>query len=414
MTKRRKLPWKAVFLLPVVALPVAAALFYGLGGGQPDNETDKVRSGLNKELPGSMPANESPLDKLSIYKLAEKDSLKRMQEQASDPVFAIDTLAAVVPLRGHDNFPLNGTKYEPYRRRNVDPNEARIHQKLSELERQLQTPSTEEHTFLQQKATPSLHSPLPEVAPLPAQASQDPELAEIDKILEKVLDVQHPERITRKLQEQSVAEKGKVFPLTPPSETPVTDLLLPPVDNDSSVLPISRRQQLSVVQFYEWSEEIPVIAASNAVRAVVHETSTVVSGATIKLRLEQDLFIQGIRIPTGHFVYGKGNLSGDRYTIAINAIRYQSSVYPVNLEVIGMDGISGIYIENAISRQVLRSGADQNVQGIQLATMDPSLKAQAAAGAVETAKNLLSRKMKLTTVTLKAGEPVLLRDSNQQ
>jgi hypothetical protein len=54
------------------------------------------------------------------------------------------------------------------------------------------------------------------------------------------------------------------------------------------------------------------------------------------------------------------------------------------------------------------------MQSVQMTSLDPSLKAQAAAATIETAKTLFSRKMKLINVTLKAGESILLRDTNQQ
>jgi len=51
---------------------------------------------------------------------------------------------------------------------------------------------------------------------------------------------------------------------------------------------------------------------------------------------------------------------------------------------------------------------------MELSTMDPSLKAQAAAAGINATKNLLSKKARLVKVMVKAGYRVLLKDQNNQ
>jgi len=76
--------------------------------------------------------------------------------------------------------------------------------------------------------------------------------------------------------------------------------------------------------------------------------------------------------------------------------------------------LPGIYIPGAISRDVAKQSADNSLQLMELGTMDPSLKAQAAAAGISTAKSLLSKKVKLVKVMVKAGYKVLLKDKNFQ
>jgi hypothetical protein len=54
------------------------------------------------------------------------------------------------------------------------------------------------------------------------------------------------------------------------------------------------------------------------------------------------------------------------------------------------------------------------MQTIGLASLDPSWQAQAAGAGIEAAKTLVSRKVKLVKVTVKAGYQVLLRDEKQK
>ena len=148
--------------------------------------------------------------------------------------------------------------------------------------------------------------------------------------------------------------------------------------------------------------------------AVVHETQTVVNGSTVKLRLANAIFINGVLIPKDHFLYGIASLKGERLTITINSLRYHNSIFPVNLSVYDRDGLAGIYIPDAISRDVAKASADRSIQTLGVTSLDDSWGAQAAGMGIETAKNLLSKKVKLVKVVLKAGYQVLIYDENQK
>ncbi len=152
----------------------------------------------------------------------------------------------------------------------------------------------------------------------------------------------------------------------------------------------------------------------SAIQAVIHETQTLVNGSTVKLRLMNDIFINGILIPKDNFLFGTADLNGERLGIKINSIRYRNSLFPVELSVCDMDGIEGVYIPGAITRDVAKGSADRAVQGIGFTALDPSLGAQAASAGIETAKTLLSKKAKQIKVTVKAGYQVLLIDEKQK
>ena len=79
-----------------------------------------------------------------------------------------------------------------------------------------------------------------------------------------------------------------------------------------------------------------------------------------------------------------------------------------------MDGMAGICIPGAITRDVAKESADRSMQEVSFSTMDPSIGAQAASAGITAAKTLFSKKVKLIKVTLKAGYHVLLRDEKQK
>jgi len=61
---------------------------------------------------------------------------------------------------------------------------------------------------------------------------------------------------------------------------------------------------------------------------------------------------------------------------------------------------------------VAKQSADNSLQLMELSTMDPSFKAQAATAGIGAAKSFLSKKVKQVKVMVKAGYKVLLKDKN--
>ncbi len=103
----------------------------------------------------------------------------------------------------------------------------------------------------------------------------------------------------------------------------------------------------------------------------------------MKLRLVNDVYIDGVLIPKGTFVFGTASLNGERLVINIKSIRYKNSLYPVDLSVLDIDGMDGIYIPGAITRDVARQSADHAVQNIGLTNLNPSIGVQAASAGIE-------------------------------
>jgi len=144
--------------------------------------------------------------------------------------------------------------------------------------------------------------------------------------------------------------------------------------------------------------------------ASVASNQTLVSGSTIKLRLDKDIQLNEILIPKGSFVFGTCQVNGERLRVAINHIRYKKQLLPVNLKVYDLDGLDGIHIPGSINRDAAKQGVDRGLSSMQLMNMDASVAAQAASAGVEAAKGLFSKKVRLIRVTVKAGYPILLVD----
>jgi conjugative transposon TraM protein len=230
----------------------------------------------------------------------------------------------------------------------------------------------------------------------------DPEMRQLENTLNKILDIQHPERVKERLKEKSLETMDVVYPVSKRF-----------TKENISLLDTGKGEKIAI-GFFGLETESSISDDQNAIEAVVHENQVLVNGAVVKLRLVNDIYVSGILIPKGNFVFGTTSLNAERLEVEINTIRYNQSLYPVKLEVYDIDGLPCIYIPGAITRDVAKQSVDNSLQMMELATLDPSLKAQATAAGISAAKSLISRKVKQVKVMVKAGYKVLLRDKNVQ
>ena len=422
-------------VLPMLVLPFLVMIFWAMGGGQVSSEQTKAneKTGLNTELPDAH-FNAEVWNKLSLYEQAKRDSAKLEEEKKNDPYFKLATLEeqdtdkVQEPIQNKSTVLPSVLHSTPKKRKEaIDPNEEKVNRKLAQLYEELnkkqEVPSTSQidSRSLSSTADPQFTSDVNKLQSMMETMNggnqQDPEMKQIDGVLEKLLDIQHPDRAREKLREQSELKKGQVFAVqTQPAQENISMISQPkesvPISIDSSRLMskvFAVRAQLN--SFYGLEDEIEQDPSGNAIEAVVHDTQELVAGSTVKMRLLNDVYINGKLISKDQFIYGVASINGERLTIAINSVRNSNSLFPVSLSAYDLDGIEGIYIPGEITRDVAKQSSDQAMQSLQFMTMDQSLKTQAANAGLQAAKGLFSKKVKLIRVTVKAGYKILLKDT---
>lgn len=416
-----------LLVLPLLALPFMTMIFWALGGGKVEKVEAQaaVKKGFNINLPDANLKDDKPMDKMSYYDQAQLDSIKFLELVKNDPNYKnIGLTDTDEYLSGkEDTFQLpadeRGLNTSLYGGRGSnDPHTGKIYRKLAELDREMSKPvpdAMEDEPYDMYQRTPgrgnnsaTVNSSdvdrLEQMMNMMNQpAGEDPEMKQLNGMLDKILDVQYPERVQEKLKQTSQANKGQVFAVS--SQTK---------ENNITLLNADLSAGGTTNGFYSFTEATAIEDSQNAIQAVIHETQTIVDGSTVKLRLVNDVFINGVRIPKDNFIYGIASLRGERLSIKITSVRYNNSLFPVELAVYDMDGLDGIYIPGAITRDVAKQSADRSMQTIGLTSLDPSWGAQAASAGIEAAKTLFSKKIKLIKVTVKAGYQVLLRDEKQK
>lgn len=417
---------RMLLVLPLLVLPFLTVMFWSLGGGKMDgaNAQTEEKKGFNIKLPDANLKEGIPLDKMNYYEQAALDSAKLDELIKKDPNYLSQSFEEDSTDTSNDDVlsgntfvkrsgGLNTTVYR-------DPNEEKVRNKLEALQRAINKPVVspdESRDFSQYAkgiATPNPSSDVGRLEDMMQSLNgksddQDPELQQLGGMLESILDIQHPDRVQEKLRKASEEQRGQVFPITTKAPEDNISSLQSTVTNTTAFSGQSKHNG-----FYSLDEVVITDFAQNAVEAVIHETQTIVNGSTIKLRLSNDIFINGIKIPKNNFLFGVASLKGERLAIKINSLRYNNSLFPVDLSVYDMDGLVGIYIPGAINRDVAKASADRSMQTLGVATLDDSWGAQAAGAGIEAAKSLLSKKVKLVKVVVKAGYQVLLRDEKQK
>jgi len=188
----------------------------------------------------------------------------------------------------------------------------------------------------------------------------DPEMQQLNGMLEKILDIQHPDRICEKIKQTSETRKEQVFAVAVNNENSISLLANKGAKNYRGNTNLHFPAQSN--SFYSLDDTASLDETQNSIQAVIHETQTIVDGSTVKLRLVNDVYINGVLIPANNFVFGIAALSGERLGITIHSIRYNNSLFPVELSVFDLDGMSGLYIPGAITRNVAKQSAERGLQ----------------------------------------------------
>ena len=412
---------KMLLFLPLVVIPLLSMVFYGMGGGKAstnDAVATSGRNGLNMNLPGAkFNKQDSKMDKLSAYKKADLDSARLKDQLREDPYHTgsmptSSNLPSITSLKGiNPGKDEVNNKLQPISPQDTTANA--ILRRLDHLKQVLHQPdvNTAAKPFANndmvavpsmpgQPDTERLAQLLSRLKASNASTDSDPQLDKLNGMLDKILKIQHT----------GIAAPGDT--LIHQNKIPVYELHK---DTDRPITPDlvsgGLKEQSHGEGFFTLDEQDSNDSVlGNVIRALIEGDQTLVSGGTIALRLSEDAVINGTSLAKNNLLYGLVSLTGERMNVMINSLRYNNSIYPVALQVYDMDGLPGIRIPGAISREVAKESADQAVSGIGMTTLDPSIGAQAANAGIQAVKTLFSRKVKLVRVSIPSGYQVYLKN----
>lgn len=384
---------KSLAVLPLIVLPFLTVVFWLLGGGQPRTRSPEAGAdhGLNLRLPPPDLSGQVPLEaltKLRIYQRAARDSLRRKETRQGTSFFwPDDTPGTAFAGRGPDTGA---------------PASAALHA----LSIQLRTL----HAHLGEQARPrgpAERGGLLDLEPVGdrPQASGEPppwtggpdtadaEWQQLNGLLDKILEIQHPESVSAPASRREVGSLSRPVPLSG-AVAPVT--LLGPAVPDSTPRQ-GRKNGFFTLSGAGESE------AAGAIEAAVYGTQTLVNGATVRLRLLQDVGIQGDRIAKNHLLFGTATLQGDRLHIHIDRVVDGAHLMAVHLIAYDLDGIPGLHIAGTLTRRSARNLAVNGSASLGQLTLDPSVGSRVAQAGIRAARGWIQRQARTERVTLRDG-----------
>lgn len=357
MENRKKIDKKKVLLvfLPLLAAAAMTTGFFMLGGGKGKVEDGGILKGkVDFSLPDATIKKQQPADKMAFYEQADRDSAAKGSASLS---------------RMSENLGFKNSQ---------DVQTGEISLKLEALKREIDRPADVPgglngvagiRSGYGAPAMASSGNMKNDVDRLEAlmkmmvenkNAAEDPEMKQLNAMMENIIDIQHPERV-----KQKIAGEKKIN----------TDSLF------------------------------------KAIPAVIASDKKVVEGATVKLLLLDTLRVNGVLIPKGHELFGACKITNQRLLLDIKQIRLGNAIIPSDLSLYSYDGMLGLDAPEAVLTETLNNGAGNAVGEVGLNTFDQSLVTQVAGAGIDAAKSMLTKKLRKIKVKLRGGQAVLLRDN---
>jgi hypothetical protein len=352
---------KFLLVLPLIVLPFITLLFWSFGGGKVNTAEAQVslQQGFNTHLPDAKLKDDPNLNKMSYYDKAASDSVRLKQEMKTDPYYSKHHDPDTAGLHFQVQSTLAGYNRKP------DVAEARVYQRLTQLQAVIDKPALQPEKPL--NSIPG--GPLPQPAVTgnlkieSLQTTEDPELKQMNGVLERILDIQHPERVKKKADTMVKEPQNKRF------------------------------------------EAIP---------AVIDGKQKITQGTVVRLKLLDTVTLSGQLIPKGQLLYGTGNLYNQRMTINIKSIHLGNAILPADLTIFDeTDGLEGICVPEAITNEAVKDGVVNGVQGLELMSLDQSVSTQLTGAGINAAKGLFAKKVRRIKAKLADGQPLLLRDNTR-
>jgi hypothetical protein len=355
---------KFLLVLPIITLPFITLLFWVAGGGKAEAVQAGLSKsqGLNTKVPDAKLKEDSTLNKMNYYDRAASDSAKLRQMMKADPYykehFSNDSTAVRLPASNISGQRLINEPAPPSTVHGTQAVETALNRKLARLQETIDQPVTHPEVV----TTTNLKSSI--VEPSYSRVStnrEDPELRQMNNLLERILDIQHPDRLLQKADSNATSGENTRF---------------------------------------------------KAIPAVIDGKQKITEGTVVRLKLLDTVTINGQLVPKGQLLYGTGRLYNQRLALTIRLIRMGNMILPADLTVFDMtDGLEGISVPEAVTGDAVRSGAVNGVQSMELMSLDPSFSAQLAGAGVNAAKGLFNKKVKRIKAKLSDGHLLLLRNN---
>lgn len=351
-TKKTK---QFLLFLPVICVPFLTLIFWIMGGGGDSSLIAKTTSDnhLLSSLPEVDLSAQKGLDKLSYYEKATADSIRNGVENDGSSFWEKNYA---------DSSWTDGSRDIEYGNSfNPDQQEDELQMKLKRLN-EVMNNSDHSENYRSKDDYQSRNNQLSKTEKNMNSIGKetDPELEQLNGMLEKIWQIQNPNAVSKALKTNQL---GSIY---------------------------------------------------RAIPAVIEGKQKLGQGSVVKLRLLEAVKLNNQLIPKGHLIFGICNIMNQRLQLDITSIRVGKSLLPVDLSTYDMiDGMEGINVPDALIKDAMKSGSDNAIQSLQFLPFDQNMETQIAGAGISAAKGLFTKQAKRIKVKLKDGYQVLLKNNQK-
>jgi conjugative transposon TraM protein len=374
---------KALFILPLALLPFVILIFYVLGGGENAQEEKESRKsttaeGANYLLPEAEKTIEI-FDKLEAYQQQGMNS-----EIANQNSWKKDS-TGFVNQNTKDSTTIELSLLAQQNRQLPDNLLAHIKQKEKEVRKELDEPQQSAEVRKDAKRNTAYKSKSKVNSPNLKSVVHTTGIDELDKVFDENIELNRQNDLLKFYLEQSKKQLGQ-FEL-----------------KQKTSFSLDKKS----VSGFTSSEE-----KSTLIKAEIYETTTVLDGNRVKLRLLEDTWVNEKKVPQNSFIYGTCKIKNERLHIEISQLPVGNNFLPVNLAIYDLDGMPGLYVPDNATRNITQEvGSSTNTSSMLGVTNNPLTYAGIRA-ADRTAQTILKR-TRLKKVTVKKNTLVYIINQKQ-
>lgn len=165
--------------------------------------------------------------------------------------------------------------------------------------------------------------------------------------------------------------------------------------------------------FYTAGVTEQVSKPKNSIRACIHETVTITSDGTVKIRLLESAKTPDITIPSGSIVTAVAKFNNGRLQLKISSIEADRNIFPVDINIYDLDGQPGLNVPyspemNAISEIASNMSQSSGTSIMMTRSAGQQVAGDLSRGVVQGVSGYFSKKVRTPKVMLKANHQIFL------
>ena len=153
--------------------------------------------------------------------------------------------------------------------------------------------------------------------------------------------------------------------------------------------------------------------ARNTLSVVVDRTTTIRQGDFLRLRLAESARIEGMTLPPNTVLIAQSTIDGNRMKLHVTSVEHAGRILAVKLSAFDLDGQEGLSIPGSEEVSALKevgagAGGTVGTSFTFASSAKDQLIAEAARGVMQSASQLLQKKLRTIKVTVKSGHRLFL------